>query len=105
QSNHATKSNTTNPAMPPVCRGNRNLTVLVLHGLLSYSAFGVKEPIPRWPFYLLIGLAALFLVLAFLFWVEENPGSYPRVDTWWARTRGRIARTIASLHRPRPPKP
>src|SRR3989442_744680 len=41
----------------------------------------------------------------FLFWVEENPVSYPRVEARWARTRGRIARTIASLHRPRPPKP
>src|SRR5207245_1653007 len=68
------------------------------------SAFGVKEPVPRWPFYLLIGLAALFLVFAFLFWVEENPGSYPRVDAWWARTRGRLVRTIAPLRRRSPPK-
>src|SRR5207244_4099247 len=80
---------------PPTCRGNVTLTVLGVDGLLPDSALGVKEPIPRWPFYLLIGLAALFLVLAFLFWVEENPGSYPRVDAWWARTRGRLARTIA----------
>src|SRR2546426_340653 len=104
QWNLATSANATNPCTPPACRGNVNLTVLGVDGLLSDSAFGVKEPIPRWPFYLLIGLAALFLVLAFLFWVEENPGSYPRVDAWWARTRGRLARTIAPLRRRRPPK-
>jgi len=104
QWNLATSASATNPCTPPACRGNVNLTVLGVDGLLSDSAFGVKEPIPRWPFYLLIGLAALFLVLAFLFWVEENPGSYPRVDTWWARTRGRLARTIALLRRRRPPK-
>jgi len=104
QWNLATSANATNPCTPPACRGNVNLTVLGVDGLLPDSAFGVKEPIPRWPFYLLIGLAALFLVLAFLFWVEENPGSYPRVDTWWARTRGRLARTIALLRRRRPPK-
>ena len=105
QWNLATSANATNPCTPPSCRGNVNMTDLGVDGLLPDSAFGVKEPIPRWPFYLLIGLAALFLVLAFLFWVEENPGSYPRVEARWARTRGRIARTIASLHRPRPPKP
>ena len=43
-------------------------------------------------------------ILAFLFWVEENPGTFPRVETWWARTRGRIARTIAPLRPQRRPK-
>jgi hypothetical protein len=88
----------------PDCRGNVNLTMLAsflgvnrLDGIIPDSAFGVKEPLPRWPFYLLIALVAIFLVLAFLFWVEENPGSFPRIETWWARTRGRLARTIAPL--------
>ncbi|HEX9341172.1 MAG TPA: hypothetical protein VF992_08405 [Thermoplasmata archaeon] len=93
----------TNPCTPPWCRGNVNLTVLGVDGILPDSAFGVKEPIPRWPFYLLIVLAAFFLVLAFLFWVEENPGAYPRVEAWWARTRGRLARTIPRVRRRRPP--
>jgi len=104
QWNLATSANSTNPCTPPSCRGNVNLTVLGVDGVLPDSAFGVKEPIPRWPFYLLIGLAALFLVLAFLFWVEENPGSYPRVEASWARTRGRLARTFAPIRRRRPPK-
>ncbi len=91
QWNLATSANSTNPCTPPTCRGNVNLTVLGVDGLL--------------PDYLLIGLAALFLVLAFLFWVEENPGSYPRVDAWWARTRGRLARTIAPFRRAKVQKP
>ncbi len=99
------------PCNLPDCRGHVNLTMLAgflgvnrIDGIIPDTAFGVKEPIPRWPFYLLIALAAFFLGLAFLFWVEENPGAYPRIETWWARTRGRLARTIAPLRRKRPPK-
>jgi len=104
----ATSPNATTPCNPPGCRGSAgrgvNLTMLTVDGIrvdgiLPDSGFGVKEPIPRWPFYLLIALVVFFLVLAFLFWVEENPGAYPRVEAWWARTRGRIARTIAPLRR------
>ena len=100
----ATNATYTNPCSPPWCRGNVNLTVLGVDGILPDSGFGVKEPIPRWPFYLLIALAVFFLILAFLFWVEENPGTYPRVETWYARTRGRLARTVAPLRRRKPPK-
>ncbi len=102
--NQATSANATNPCTPPSCRGDLNLTILGVDGIVPDSAFGVKEPIPRWPFYLLIALAAFFLALAFLFWVEENPGSYPRVEAWWATTRGRIARTVAPLRRWKRPK-
>jgi hypothetical protein len=97
-------ANYTKPCTPPWCRGNWNLSVLGVDGILPDTAFGVKEPIPRWPFYLLVALAVLFLLLAFLFWVEENPGAYPRVEAWWARTRGRLARTMAPLRRRKPPK-
>lgn len=100
----ATSANATDPCTPPSCRGNVNLTLLQVDGVLPDSSFGVKEPIPRWPFYGLIALAVVFLVLAFLFWVEENPGAYPRVETWWAQTRGRIARTLAPIRPLRRPK-
>jgi len=99
------------PCPLPHCRGWMNVTMLAgflgvdrVDGVLPDTAFGVKEPIPRWPFYALIGLAVVFLVLAFLFWVEENPGSYPRIEAWWARTRGRLARTFAPLRPVRRPK-
>ena len=88
----ATNQSSTSPCVSPYCRGNVNLTVLGVDGILVDSSFGVKEPIPQWPFYLLIGLAIFFVALAFLFWVEENPESYPRVAAWWARQRGRLAR-------------
>ena len=88
----ATNATYTNPCNPPWCRGNLNLSKLGVQGVLPDSSFGVKQPIPRWPFYALIGLAVVCVVLAFLFWVEENPGTYPRVETWWARQRGRLAR-------------
>jgi hypothetical protein len=99
------------PCNLPNCRGHLNVTKLAgflgvsrLDGIIPDSAFGVKEPIPRWPFYGLIALVAVFLMLAFLFWVEENPGTFPRVEAWWARTRGRIRRTIAPLRPHRRPK-
>jgi hypothetical protein len=99
------------PCTLPNCRGHLNVTKLAgflgvsrIDGIIPDSAFGVKEPIPRWPFYLLIALVAVFLLLAFLFWVEENPGTFPRVETWWARTRGRVRRTIAPFRPHRRPK-
>src|SRR5207302_10242859 len=87
------------PCNLPTCRGHLSVTMLAgflgvsrVDGISPDSAFGVKGPIPRWPFYLLIALVVFFLLLAFLLWVEENPGTFPRVETWWARTRGRLAR-------------
>jgi len=99
----ATNETNTDPCNPPSCRGNVNLTILGVDGILPDSAVGVKEPIPMWPFYALIASAAGFLVLAFLFWVEENPGNYPRIDAWWARTRGRFVRARRTLPTKKPP--
>ncbi len=90
--NEATSEANTTPCTPPLCIGNVNVSLLHVNGTLSDSSFGVKPPIPRWPFYVLIALAVFFAGLAFLFWVEENPGTYPRVEAWWARQRGRLAR-------------
>ncbi len=108
----ATNTTNTTPCTPPWCRGNLNLTILGVDGVLPDSSFGVLEPIPRWPFYLLIALAVFFVILAFLFWVEENPGTYPRVETWWARQRGRLnrlrprrRRRLPEVHEKEPPKP
>jgi hypothetical protein len=72
------------------CTGLVNLTRLGVDGVLPDSLFGVKEPIPLWPFYGLVVLVGFFLVLAFLFWVEENPGQYPRVERVWLRFKGRL---------------
>ncbi len=88
----ATNASYTQPCTPPWCLGNVNVSILGVDGILADSSFGVKPPIPQWPFYLLIAFAVFFAALAFLFWVEENPGTYPRVEAWWARQRGRLAR-------------
>jgi hypothetical protein len=91
----ATSKNATSPCNPPWCRGeNTNVSILGVDGVLPDSSFGVKEPIPRWPFYALIVAAGLFLGLAFLFWVEENPNSFPRVAAWWTRQKGRFRRSV-----------
>src|SRR2546423_38782 len=99
------------PCSLPNCRGHLNVTMLagflgvsLVDGIIPDSAVVVKEPIPRLPFYLLTALVVFFLLLAFLFWVEANPGTFPRVETWWARTRGRLARTVAPLRPHRRPK-
>jgi len=76
------------------CIGNLNLTRLGVYGVLPDSAFGVREPIPVWPFYGLIVLTAFFLVLAFLLWVEENPGQYPRIERRWLMFKGRLRRLV-----------
>jgi len=76
------------------CLGNLNLTRLGVDGVLPDSAFGVKEPIPIWPFYALIAATGFFLVLAFLFWVEENPGQYPRIERRWLVFKGRLRRRV-----------
>jgi hypothetical protein len=76
------------------CLGSVNLTRLGVDGLLPDTAFGVKEPIPIWPFYGLLVMTGFFLVLAFLFWVEENPGRYPRIERTWLTFKGRSRRVF-----------
>lgn len=96
---------------PVDCKGGVNLTRLGsfldrprVNGILPDTAFGVKEPIPVWPFYALVVVMAFFLVLAFLFWVEENPGEFPRVEAAWARFRGVLRQRLPSLRGRRKPQ-
>ena len=76
------------------CIGSLNLTRLGVDGIIPDSSFGVKEPFPLWPFYGLIALTVFFLVLALMFWVEENPGKYPRVERAWLGLKGRLRRVV-----------
>ncbi|TLZ71357.1 MAG: hypothetical protein E6K10_05315 [Methanobacteriota archaeon] len=76
------------------CLGSLNLTVLGVDGLVPDASFGVKEPFPVWPFYGLLVLVVVFLILAFLFWVEENPGRYPRIERAWLGLKGKIRRIV-----------
>jgi len=76
------------------CIGSLNLTRLGVDGIIPDASFGVREGFPLWPFYGLLALIVFFLVLAFLFWVEENPGKYPRVERVWLRFKGRLRRAV-----------
>ncbi len=81
------------------CYGSVDLGLLGVDGILPDSSFGVREPIPLWPFYMLVGFMGLFLVLAFLFWVEESPASFPRIDRALAVTKGKV-RELFAFRRP-----
>ena len=80
------------------CVGDIDLGLLGVDGILPDSSFGVKEPIPLWPFYALIGFMGVFLGLAFAFWVEENPASFPRISRGWAVAKGKL-RELAAFRR------
>jgi len=84
------------PSCPQAfCEGQVNLTRLQnISGILPDTGFGVKDLIPLWPFYLLVVGAAFFIVLAFLFYAEENPKNFPRTARSFAYFKGRLARVF-----------
>ncbi|MFQ6106077.1 MAG: hypothetical protein ACE5QF_00605 [Thermoplasmata archaeon] len=82
-------------------KGDICLTYLGVDGIIPDSSFGVKEPIPMWPFYLLIVLSVIFAFLALMFYLEENPGTWPWMERRWRRFRGLWRQTF---QRPRKPK-
>lgn len=41
-------------------------------GIIPYTSFTVREPIPLWPLYLLICIAAVFAVLAIVFYFQDK---------------------------------
>lgn len=64
------------------------LAELGYDGIIPDSAFSVKIPIPRWPFYALVGLTGLVGFMAFASYVLDNPGSYPRIEVKLLRLLG-----------------
>lgn len=60
--------------------GNINLEALRVNGVLPDSSFAVKEPIPMWPFYALIGAMIVVGVLAVIFYGIEEHGMFPRLE-------------------------
>jgi hypothetical protein len=79
----------------PGCVGQVNLTRLGgIDGILPDSAFGVKDIIPQWPFYLFGSGAIFFLLLAVLYYAEENPSKLPRTARAFAGFKGRLVRTF-----------
>jgi hypothetical protein len=67
--------------------GAINLTHLGVSGILPDTSFGILEPFPEWALYALGVAAAVFLVFALLFYLEENPGKWPWLARKWTRLR------------------
>jgi hypothetical protein len=79
----------------PGCVGQVNLTRLGgIDGILPDTAFGVKDLIPQWPFYLFGTGAIFFLLLAFFYYAEENPSKFPRTARAFAGFKGRLVRVF-----------
>lgn len=86
---------------PAERKGDICLTYLGVDGVIPDSSFGVKEPIPMWPFFLLIALAIFFAVLGLMFYLEENPGTWPWMERKWRRFRGLWKQTFQKPKKPK----
>lgn len=69
--------------------GNINVTMLGIDAIIPDSSFGIKDPIPRWPLYVLISLTVFFGFLAVIFYLEEE-GTYPQLNKWLQQQRGKF---------------
>ncbi len=58
-------------------------------GIIPDSSFAVRVPIPKWPFYALVGLAGLFAIGALFSYVEDNPGAFPAVERRYLWLKGK----------------
>jgi hypothetical protein len=57
--------------------GRLDLEALGVDGVIPDTSIRIKNPIPLWPFYLGVGGAILFLVLAFVFYLMDEKGKFP----------------------------
>ena len=90
---HATADQ--NLCNPTDCVGDVNLTRLGgVDGILPDTAFGVKSSVPMWPFYAAGTGAIFFLLLAFLYYAEENPSKLPRTARAFASFKGKLVRVF-----------
>jgi hypothetical protein len=67
--------------------GGINMTHLGVVGILPDTSFGVLEPFPAWVFYGLVLAAIVSIILALLFYLEENPEKWPGLANRWIRIR------------------
>lgn len=89
----------------PYYRGMVNLTYLreqtgQIDGILPDSSFSLKEQIPVWPFYAVIALMIISGFLAFMFYLEEKPGTWPWMERRWLGFKGKIVQ-VFRLSRPK----
>lgn len=58
--------------------GRLNLDKLGVDGIIPDTSIRIKEPIPQWPLYVLIGLAVFFVIMAVVFYYMDEKGKFPR---------------------------
>ena len=58
--------------------GRLDLNVLEVDGVIPDTSIRIKEPIPLWPFYVLVIGAILFLFMGFIFYLMDEKGKFPR---------------------------
>ncbi|MFO7792047.1 MAG: hypothetical protein R6W73_03585 [Candidatus Saliniplasma sp.] len=64
----------------PYYAGSINITQLGVNGILPDTSFTVKTQIPRWPQYVLGGLAAFFGIFAVMLYMQEEYNSFPWLE-------------------------
>ncbi len=64
----------------PYYSGSINITHLEVNGIIPDTSFTVKTSIPRWPQYLLGGLAAFFGIFAVMLYMQEEYNSFPWLE-------------------------
>jgi len=66
-----------------------NVTKLNVSGILPESTFEVRNPVPRWPQYLLGIITTVSGVLAVMFYMQEKYNSFPKLektfDNWTSK--------------------
>ena len=66
------------------------LAELGYDGIIPDSAFSLKIPIPRWPFYGLVALTVVVALAALASYVLDNPGAHPRLEVKILRLSGKL---------------
>jgi hypothetical protein len=70
---------------------------LGVDGLLPDSAFGLKQPIPKWPLGIIIGAMGVLSFMAVYYFVLDNPGKYPRLEQRFYYLRGKLRESRSKL--------
>lgn len=58
-------------------------------GIIPDTSFSVRLSVPWWPLALLVGLTIFTATLAFLYYIEEQPGKHPRLQKGFQQLRGK----------------
>ncbi len=74
----------------PYYSGSINITHLEVNGIIPDSSFTVKTPIPRWPQYLLGGMAGFFGILAVMLYMQEEYNSFPWLEKTFNEWSGKL---------------